>query len=343
MSEIPPHEMQRHLPGYDTPAGRVGVIDAMRMSWQLVRSDLLRLWLLGLVLIAINLGMSIINSIPYLGSCTSLATGLFVQPALAAGLFYALLRRIDTGRAEVGDLFGGFRYRYWPSVLVNLIVVGIVLGAMIVLGIVFGGLSLVVALATDAFDQNEPPIALILCLVLGGVVSFIVLLLLGMHFMFALLAIWDHPQSAWEAVKTSIVTGWRNLLSVVGLVLIGLLISVVLLVAPGLFGLMIAYGASENADAILIIGIAGLAVCGLVYVVLVFPVLAVWYNTWLIYLYRSWTGQPLVQPITEAPPVPPAVIPGSPFPPRDAMPPVPPDLTGGPEGPVPPTDIEPPA
>jgi len=351
MSQVPPNEMEQHLPGYEA-GNRVGVIEALQMAWQLLKDDLARLWLLGFVLVAINMGLGLVNSIPYLGSCTSLATAIFVQPALTAGLFYALMRRVDLGRTEVGELFGGFQYRYWPAVLANLILMGFALGAMIALGIILGGFSLVVGLATNAFEGNEPRLAMLLCIGVCGFVAFVVLILFGMHFVFTFVAIWDYPQSAWEAVKTSVLTVWHNLLSMVGLTVIMLLIGLAVMVPPAIFFFMTVAGMSDGGgDVMALVGIGGIVICGLVYVGVVGPLMAVWYNTTLIYLYRSWTGQALEQPLAEgpageAPANAPPPLPGgsgSPFPPRDTSRPVPPDLVGGEDtGSAPPADDQPP-
>jgi len=43
----------------------------------------------------------------------------------------------------------------------------------------------------------------------------------------------------------------------------------------------------------------------------------VWFNAAAIYLYRSWTGQPLVQPIAAGGPI----TEGGPIPPSDIQPP----------------------
>ena len=322
MTEFPETDMRQDLPG----GASVGVMDAMREAWRVLMSDFWRLWLVVFVLFAINLGLTVINSIPYLGSCTSLATGIFVQPALAAGLFFAILRRIDGGPADVSNLFAGFQYRYWQSVLANLIILGITLGVLLGVAIVFGGMCLLVAVATDAFHKDQPPVALILCLVTLVPVAFLIMVLVGLHFIFAFLAVWDHPESGWGAVKTSVLTVWHNFWSVVGMAFLFLLVGVLLVLPAIVFGSMVAFGSSGRNEALMGIGIAASVACALGYV-LVLPAFSAWYNATLIYLYRSWTGQPLVQPIAVqvpaegAGPVAPTDIEPPPVPPTDVLPP----------------------
>jgi len=318
MSEMPPDEMQQHLPGYDGYTGELGVMDATRMGWRLIMSDFWPIWVLGLVAYAIQAGCSMVGSLPYIGGCISLGVAIFVQPPLFAGLFYAVARVIDGSKAQAGEVFEGFRQRYWPSVVAVLLPVGISFGVSLLIG----GAILGLAMAADGGGADEETV-IIVALAVGLPLAFILGLVM-LLFVFSLVAVWDHPESGWEAMKDSVRLVKAHYVSTLGLTL--------------LFGLITAAAALLGA----------IACCVGVFFTL--PFVTVWMTATLIYLYRSWTGQPMVQPLAEGPageaPMGQPPLPGesgSPFPPRDTSQPVPPDLVGGQdEGPVPPTDIEPP-
>jgi len=317
MSQGPGMQMREGLPG----EGSLGVMDALGMGWRLLKGDFWRLWLVVFVMGLIQVGLGLVNSIPYLGTCTSLATTIFVQAPLTAGLFFAIRRRIDGAAAEVGNLFAGFRLRYWQSVVANLIMIGIMLGMMVAFGLVAGLIVGVGAAITHGFKDPEPPIFLIVALLILGLPALVAMIVVGLHFLFTFLAVWDYDHSGWDAVKASARTVWANLGSVVGLQLLFFLVWLVAMIPLVAFGVLFAIGLDSHSDALAIAGGAGLFVCVIGYVFLI-PTIVVWYKATLIYLYRSWTGQALVQPVVQASPA--AGVPGG-------------------EGPIPPSDIQPPA
>jgi len=319
MSQDTSWEMRQGLPG----EGRLGVMDAISMGWRLLKSDFWRLWLVVLVLCLIQVGLSGVGSIPYLGACVSLATAVFVQGPLAAGLFFAIRRRIDGAAAEVGNLFAGFQYRYWQSVVANLIVIGIVLGMILALGLVVGAIVGVGAAITDGFRGSEPPVFLIIALVVVGVPALVAMIAVGLHFLFVFLAVWDYPRSGWQAIKASVRTVWANFWSVVGLQFLFFIIWMAV-VLP--FGLLLAVGLGIESEVLRAILAVLVLVCAIGCIFL-FPAIVVWQHATAIYLYRSWTGQPLVQPIAAGE----VATGGGPV--RRSL---------GEGGPIPPTDIQPP-
>ncbi len=273
----------------DLPGGNLGVIDAMGMGWRLLLSDFWPLWLVGLVSFAIQAGFGIFGAIPYIGGCISLAVAIFVQPPLSAGLFYAVRRRIDGAPAQVGDLFEGFRQRYWQSVVAMLVPLGIGFAA----GLLIAGIVLAAVAIGGGFSQQADEESMIVAVIVAGVIVVplaIILFLVMLLFTFSLLTVWDHPESGWAAVKDSVRVVKAHLLSCVGLALLFAVVGVAAYIA----------------------GVIALCV-GTFFTL---PFVMVWSCAAMVYLYRSWTGQAVVQPIGAAP------------------------LTTG--GPVPPTSIEPP-
>jgi len=290
MSDLPPQRMEEHLPGME----ELGVMDATRMGWRLLMSDFWPIWLLGLVVVAIQMGCSLVGSIPYIGGCFSLALAIFLQPPLYAGLFYAVARVIDGQKAMAGQVFEGFRQRYWPSVVANLLPVAIGFG----FGLVVGGLMFGMVFATQGAGGDEE--AFIIIAVLVAIPLAVIFALVMLLFVFSMLAVWDYPESGWEAMKASVRVVKAHYLSMLG--------------AGLLFGL-IGLGAY----------LAGLIAC-CVGIFFTIPVIMVWFTAALVYLYRSWTGQPLTQALAEGV--------------ADEFPPPPGEGYEGGEGPVPPSDIE---
>jgi hypothetical protein len=250
-------------------------MDAVRMGWRLTMSDFWPVWLLGLVVVAIETACSMPGMIPYIGGCISLAVGIFVQPALQAGLFYAVARKIDGAPAQVNDVFEGFRQRYWQSVVAVLPPMGISLGVMLLIGTVVAAVFLIGGAIGGHMGDEE---MLVLGIIAGAIcIPLVLALIVAMFFfMFSLLAVWDHPESGWEAVKDSVRVVKGHFLSVVGLILLFILISI---------------GAT-------LLGV--IACC--IGVFFTSPIVAVWFSASMIYLYRSWTGRPLVLPLAPGQP-----------------------------------------
>jgi len=220
-----------------------------------------------------------------------LAIALFVQPQLGAGLFYAVRRRIDGAPAQVGDVFEGFRQRYWQSLVAMLLPLGVgLVGGLLIAGIVLGA----VFIASESGGGDEE---MIITMVVAGVIALPVLIALGLVsllFIFSLLTVWDHPESGWEALKDSVRVVKAHYLSSLGF---------------GLLFALIGMGAY----------LAGAIACcvGMFFTI---PLVMIWFSAASIYLYRAWTGQPLEQPL--AADVPPE---GSgPVPPTSIEPPPPP-------------------
>ena len=259
--------------------GTVGVIDALGMGWRLLMGDFWRLWLVALVPMAIQMGASLIGqcfgAIPFVGpvfSCgIGLLMGLFVQPALAVGLFFAIRRKIDSAEVEVGNVFEGFRQRYWQSVVASLppFGVGLVIGVAVV---VIVAVVVLVGFGLEPNPQDEE-VAVAALVGLGLSLPVIIIgILVSILFTFSLLAVWDHPESGWEAVKDSVRLVKSHYLSTLGFAILAVLIMLAAAVA------------------------GTIALC--VGTLITMPAAAALLHAAVIYLYRSWTGQPLVQPIS---------------------------------------------
>lgn len=242
----------------------LGVIEAVGMGWRLMMSDFWRLWLPAFVVLLIMMAASNFG----------IVAAIVVQPPLLAGLYWVVARKMDGGAADVGDIFNGFKERFGQSVLAMLpvslagMVLGLALAAAILL-LLFGGMG--VAGAAGGRDEAVA-VVVIVGLVVGGAVFLLLMLavlVFSMFFTFALPAVWDHPESGWEAAKASMRMVRERFWSVLGLTLLYCLIS-----------------SAAN--------LAGLLAC-CVGVLFTTPVVLFWQMAAVTYLYRSWTGRPLGQ------------------------------------------------
>jgi len=251
------------------PAGALGAVAALGMGWRLVMSDFWPIWLVGLVAFAIQAGCGLVGAVPYIGGCFSLVVAIFVEAALGAGLVYAVRRRIDGAPAQVNDLFEGFRQRYWQSVVAILIPTAVSIVFIIFIAAIVGG---VVALM-GAFGGHMGDEEMLVAVLVGAAVGLpllVVMALVLLLFTFWPVAIWDCPRSGWEAIKVSVRVAKSHFLSLIGFAILTALIAIAAYVA----------------------GIIALCV-GIFFTI---PFVAVWFTAALIYLYRSWSGQALVQP-----------------------------------------------
>jgi len=278
--------------------GRLPVMDAVGLGWRLLKSDFWTLWLVSLLVLAIQ---------GFAGPAA-----IVVGPPMVAGMFYVLSRRAEGGQVEVGMVFEGFSHRFKQSFFAYLLPFGIGFGAVLVwvpihLATVFG------AIGAGASGSDKAAAGALVAAIALDVVAYVVLVLgaavVWLFFIFAQCAVWDRPDSGWEAAKESARLVWRNFWSVVGLLLL--------------------FWAISLAGSLL-----GMAAC-CIGIWFTMPIVMLWWHATVLYLYRSWSGRPGPWRVEAAPP---AVVgpaaPGVGF--------VPPGVSPPPaEGPIPPTDVGP--
>jgi len=289
--------------GATAASADLGVIEAMRMGWRLLMADFWMLWLLAFVKGAVELGVGLATCCL---CCLAPIVGFFVEPPLMAGLFRGVSRRVDGGPVDVGDLFAAFPMCYWSTVLAGLPVVAIDALVAIVQNVgqtcVRVPLQIAALLADEMGASDEETVLVILGFFAVGGLVFVVMTAIGLaltaarfFFQFALLAVWDTPQSGVEALKTAVGFVRTRFWSVIGLAVLFVLLQIAAI-------------------------IVGLLAC-IVGLLITVPAVTVWYYITMVYLYRSWTGQPLVQPIAAPGPEGDAADAGAPVPPADVLPP----------------------
>jgi len=277
MSQDTSWEMRQGLPG----EGRLGVVDAYRLGWRFMKKDFWQHWVLAFVFLLLLMASGIV---PF---------GHFIAgPPLAAGFMYVLMQRMDGRALGVGGLFEGFKQRFAQSI-VSLLPVLIVWFVLAVIYMV-AYFVLVFPIFMSAGPDHPMDIQKFLSVFIPFmVVANIFGILVGvfyLFFIFSPLAVWDYPQSGWEAAKVSMRMVRERFWPVLGFGVLGWLIG-------WLFSL-------------------GVIAC---YIGIFFtaPIGILWFASALVYLYRSWTGRPLVQPIAGGGPV----TEGGPIPPTDIQPP----------------------
>jgi len=246
------------------PVAPLGVFDALGMGWRLMMSDFWNLWLAAFVLQLILFGAS---------SILGFIAAVLVQPPLWAGLYWLVLRKIDGAPVKLGGIFEGFQKRFGQSVLAMLPVTlaGMVFGlavAAVILVTMFGG----AVISEGPHDEKAAIMVVVIGIVLGGGVMLVLglaLFIFCLFFTFVLPAVWDHPESGWEAVRVSARLVRGRFWSVLGLTILLFLI----MLAANLLGM--------------------LACC--IGIFFTSPIVMVWETAAIIYLYRSWTGRPLTQ------------------------------------------------
>jgi hypothetical protein len=267
------------VPDIRSAGNSLGILEALGMGWRLMWADFWPLWIVTIVAGLLFMATSMV---PF--------GGLLAFPPIAAGYIYVLSRKIDGEVIASGQLFEGFRQRFTESLLSMLPL----LVAWIVLGLVIVGFCMIMFvpmfMVMGRRGSQPPDEAMIATFVVFEAVIMALSLamwFLQMFFVFASMAVWERPHAGWEAAKDSMRLVARHLWPMIGF----WLLSLVLFYAAEFLGFV--------------------ACCvGLVFTM---PAVTIWLGLSLIFLYRSYTGQPLVQRRSEldlevADPEPPAAV-----------------------------------
>lgn len=203
---------------------RIDVFECLSRAFKLWTSNFLPLvGATALVLIV----QFVLGMIPIVGSLA----GLFLNGVFYGGLYYFYLGKMRGQHREIGDAFSGFTRALGPLVLASLLQSAIVIGCILVFMAPWLGF-LVQTLITHGEAASFPTLAPGLIALSG--LGLLVLLYLGVSFMFTFVLVIDKGLGPWTALVTSWRVVTRNWFSAFFTLLLGVILGVL-----GIIGLFV--------------------------------------------------------------------------------------------------------
>ncbi len=191
--------------------GVIKPIECFREGWEIIKSDYWTFFVISL-----------------LGGFIGGVSFYILIGAMLCGIYYCFLRKIDGYPASFDNLWKGFDY-FTPSLLVTIL---IVVPMIIIFGVVYTPLILA-AVMGNRLSPDE-----LTGLFLGAIAVDIVLAFVVTCFhtllLFAFPLIVDRNLTARQAIVTSAKAVWRNLGGVVGLIAVGLVLSLFGIITCGI-------------------------------------------------------------------------------------------------------------
>jgi hypothetical protein len=175
----------------------ISITNCISRAWNLVTGNF-AIIVGGVVIYAlIQIGISFIEQIPFLGIAISLGNFVFLAGPFQAGLYYFLLKIIRGQNAGIGDIFSGFSRNYWQIVLGYIVMV-----LLIIVVAIPGGLVMAVSIVPMVAHKAAFPVGLA-----GAIVGFLLVLIpliyLSVCWAFALPLIIDRQIQFWPALELS--------------------------------------------------------------------------------------------------------------------------------------------
>lgn len=209
-------------------------------GWNLLKNNMGLLVLAVLVYGLIEGAIALLGMIPFIGPLFSLAN-LFVIGPLLGGIYYVFLKAVRKSPAEVGDVFAGFRTRYWQLFLGNL-VPGLLAGLCMIPAVIVAVLTIL----PFTMHHAHPGPAILVVAALVVLIGLVPMIYLSVSWMFTLPLIIDKGLTFWPAMETSRKMVGKHWWTVFGfLIICGLvnLVGVLACCAGLLFTIPIVFGA----------------------------------------------------------------------------------------------------
>ena len=176
---------------YDLDIGR-----CISDSWNLLKSNFGLVVGGSAIFLVIQLGLSGLANIPFIGLLFSLASVVLGGP-LMGGLYYFLLKVMRRQPAEVGDVFAGFRISF-GQLLLGYLVVAMLTFLTMLPGAVIMGIPIFLMI-----QHNAAEVLPVLVAVLGLVIAIIPATYVSVCWIFTLPLIIDKQMDFWPAMGAS--------------------------------------------------------------------------------------------------------------------------------------------
>ncbi len=183
---------------------RLRPIEIYKEAWQVIKEDYLMNFIIVLV------GVMAANFVP-----------VIIFGPMMCGVFYVLLKRYDRRQVAFDDLFAGTKM----DVLLPAFLVGLVftLPAFILIVLVYA--PLVIAVFSGGIMSQSEFYSYIAGVLIAEVIIAFAMVCLHSLLMFAFPLIIDRKYSAWQAMRTSAATSWRNIGAITGLYAVGFVVA----------------------------------------------------------------------------------------------------------------------
>jgi len=182
--------------------GVIKPVECFKEGWELIKNDY---W----ILFAVSLVGGLIGGMSF----------YILLGAMMCGIYYCFLQAIDGKPASFDGLWKGFTY-FLPGLLVTILIVVPML-------VIFGVIYVPLILATIMGSKLSPDelMGLIFGALAVDVVLAVIMICFHTLLMFSFPLIVDRNLGAWAAIMTSAKAVWRNLGGVVGLIGVGIVLS----------------------------------------------------------------------------------------------------------------------
>ncbi|HSK73726.1 MAG TPA: hypothetical protein VK892_18660 [Pyrinomonadaceae bacterium] len=186
--------------GFNT--GVIKPIECVKEAWEGIKDEYWLLFAIGLVGALIG-GVSL----------------YVLLGAMACGIYYAYLKKIDGKTVSLDDLWKGFSY-FMPSLLVTAV---IVIPMIIVYGMIY--VPVIIAAVMGPKLSSEEFMALFFGALAIDLVFIVIMVCFHTLLMFSFPLIVDRNLSGMQAMKTSARAVWKNLGGVGGLIVVNLVLT----------------------------------------------------------------------------------------------------------------------
>ena len=190
------------MPNTEFNTGVIKPVECVKEGWERIKDEYWLLFAIGLV------GMLIGGASLYV-----------LLGAMACGIYYAFLKKIDGKAVSIDDLWKGFSY-FMPALLVTAV---IVIPMIIVYGMIY--VPVIIAAVMGPKLSSEEFMALFFGALAIDLVFIMIMVCFHTLLLFSYPLIIDRNLSGMQAMKTSAQAVWRNLGGIGGLIVVNFVLT----------------------------------------------------------------------------------------------------------------------